>query len=296
MKYIITGGSGHISKPLALALLDAGHQVTVVGRNAAHLDELVGKGARVAIGSVEDVPFLTKAFAGADAVYLMTPPNFTTNDTKGFYEQVAKNYAQAIKGSTIRYAVNLSSIGAHLAEGVGPVNGLYRGEQVLNKLEGVHVKHLRPSYFYYNLYSNIDLIRNMGIMGGNFSIAANKFPIVDPADIAQAAAEELLQLNFTGNSFRYIASDETGTDAIAKTIGQAIGKADLQWVHFTDEQAYNGMLQAGLSEDLARNYIEMGNAMNSGIMFEDYWKNHPGKPGKTSLADFARTFATVYSA
>ncbi len=43
MNYVITGGAGHISKPLAEALLAAGHQVTVIGRNAANLQELVSK-------------------------------------------------------------------------------------------------------------------------------------------------------------------------------------------------------------------------------------------------------------
>ena len=37
MKYVITGGAGHISKPLAEKLLKAGHDVTVVGRSAENL-------------------------------------------------------------------------------------------------------------------------------------------------------------------------------------------------------------------------------------------------------------------
>ena len=59
MKYVITGGAGHISKPLTEKLLAAGHAVTVIGRNAENLKELVAKGAKAAIGSVEDVQFLT---------------------------------------------------------------------------------------------------------------------------------------------------------------------------------------------------------------------------------------------
>jgi len=38
----------------------------------------------------------------------------------------------------------------------------------------------------------------------------------------------------------------------------------------------------------------MGHAMQSGIMFEDYWKHHPDKLGKTKLEDFAQIFAAVY--
>ena len=62
MKYVITGGAGNTSKPIAEKLLAAGHGVTVIGRNPAHLAELTGKGATAAVGTVEDPVFLNKVF------------------------------------------------------------------------------------------------------------------------------------------------------------------------------------------------------------------------------------------
>jgi uncharacterized protein YbjT (DUF2867 family) len=166
----------------------------------------------------------------------------------------------------------------------------------LNKLEGVNILHLRPSYFYHNLLSNVGLVKQAGIMGGNFAIDNNKFPIVDPQDISAAAFEELTSLKFTGHSVRYVVSDEVSTDAIAKAIGSAIGKPDLAWVKFPDDQALQGMLQAGLSKEVAENYVEMGVALHSGKMAEDYWKNRTGKLGKVKLNDFAKVFAAIYGA
>jgi len=179
---------------------------------------------------------------------------------------------------------------------VGPVSGLHLAENALNELQDVNILHLRPAYFYYNLYSNIGLIKNAGIIGGNFKIDEPKFPIVSPDDIAAIAAEALLALNFKGHTVRYIASDEVSTAQIAETLGKAIGKEDLQWIPFTDEQSFEGMKQAGLPEEIAKNYVEMGAAVNSGLMSEDYWKNHPSTLGKTKLADFAQAFAAAYNA
>ena len=133
-------------------------------------------------------------------------------------------------------------------------------------------------------------------MGGNFAIDNNKFPIVDPQDITAAAFEELTSLKFTGRGVRYIVSDEISTDAIAKTVGRAIGKPDLAWVKFEDEQSLQGMLQAGLSKEVAENYTEMGAALHAGKMTEDYWKNRTGKLGTVKLDDFAKVFAAIYSA
>ena len=168
MQYVITGGAGHISKPLALQLLKAGHTVTVIGRKPENLKVLTDAGAKAAIGSVEDVAFLTQTFQGADAIYTMVPPINTQTDWKGYIGSIGENYTKAIKASGVKYVVNLSSIGAHLAEGCGPVSGLYRVEHSLNTLTEVHIKHLRPAYFYYNLLSNIGLIKGMGIIGSNF--------------------------------------------------------------------------------------------------------------------------------
>ncbi len=295
MKYIITGGAGNISKPLALQLVKAGHSVTVIGRNEANLKTLTDAGAKAAIGSVEDLAFLTASFTGADAVYTMVPPVHVVTDWKAYIGQIGENYAAAIKAAGVKYVVNLSSIGAHLPEGVGPVSGLYRVEKALNTLHDVNIKHLRPPYFYNNLLANIGMIKGMGIIGANFSVAEGRFPIVAPADIAAVAAEELLQLSFTGHSVRYLASDEVSTDKIASVLGKAIGKPDLKWVAFTDEQALAGMIQAGLPEEIAKNYAEMNHAIQTGKMFEDYFKNRPAVSGNVKLETFAQTFASIYN-
>jgi len=297
MNYVVTGSLGNISKPITIALVKAGHDVTVITSKNDRVKEIEALGAKAAVGSVDDAVFLQKAFAGADVVYTMVPPNFATPDIKAHIGQVGKYYTDAIKANpSVKHVVNLSSIGAHLPSGVGPVSGLYRAEQALNTLQNVAIKHLRPGYFYNNLLSMIPMIKHMDVIGSNFGVNDNKFPLTCPPDIAAAAVEELLQLNFTGHTARYIVSDETSTPQIASTLGKAVGKPALQWVKFTDEQALGGMLQGGLPEDMAKNYVEMGQSIQSGAMSEDYWKHHPASLGKTKLEDFSHTFADAYSA
>jgi uncharacterized protein YbjT (DUF2867 family) len=291
MKYVITGGAGHISKPLALKLLEAGHEVTVIGRDAAHLKELTDKGAKAAIGSVEDTAFLEKAFAGAEAVYTMVPPNFEVANMKQHIGQIGKNYAAAIKANNIQYVVNLSSIGAHLAEGAGPISGLYIVENAMNKVDA-NILHLRPAYFYHNFFNLASMIKHMNVMGSNFG-GDSKFIMTDPGDIAEVAAEALHRLDFKGHEVRYIASDERTVDEIASVLGSAVGKPDLKWTVFSDEQAVGGMLQAGLPEEIAKNYGEMGHAFNTGEASSDYWQHRP-QLRKRKLEDFAREFAEVY--
>ncbi|MFT3936768.1 MAG: NmrA family NAD(P)-binding protein [Chitinophagaceae bacterium] len=294
MKYVITGSIGNISKPITEALVKAGHDVTVVTSSAGRTKEIEALGAKAAVGSIEDQAFLNKTFAGADVVYTMVPPKWDAKDWKGYIGKIGENYAAAIKQNNIKYVVNLSSQGAHMPEGCGPVSGLYRVEQALDKLTDVNIKHLRPAYFYNNLFSNLGLIKNLGIIGANYSTTGKTFVIVDPSDIAAVAIEALLNKNFSGHSVVYIASDEVSTNEIAATIGKAIGKPELPWVEFSDEQSLQGGIQAGLTEEVSSNYAEMGRALRTGAMAEDYWKHKPAL-GKVKLADFAKKFAAVYN-
>lgn len=293
MKYVITGSLGHISKPLAQNLIAKGHEVTIITSNHKNEAAIKALGAKPAVGWVEDVKFLNETFKDHDAVYTMVPPKMDADNWKEWIGNIGKNYATSVKDAGIKYVVNLSSVGAHMPEGCGPVSGLNRAEEALNALTDVNIKHLRPAYFYHNLLAQTGMIKNAGMMGGNFG--ADVFPMVHPADIAKIATEELLNLSFTGHSVRYIAGDEKNGDTLSATIGNAIGKNNLPWIIFSDEQNYDGMLQAGLSGEVAKNYTEMGKAIRTGEMSEDYFKNKPIL-SDIKLNDFAKEFAAAFNA
>jgi uncharacterized protein YbjT (DUF2867 family) len=294
MKYVITGSLGNISRPIVEKLVSAGHDVTVISSQPAKQAEIEALGAKAAIGSVEDVAFLTETFKGADAVYTMVPPTWTAPDWKAHIQKIGENYAQAIRGSGVKRVVNLSSMGAHMEEGCGPVSGIFRVEKALDSLENVDVLHLRPAFFYYNFLANVPMVKHMGIIGANYG-EGTTIPMTDPADIAEVAASALLDRSFSGKSFRYIVSDQKTTHEVAATLGAAIGKPELPWVDFKDEDAIAGMVQAGLPEESARNYAEMGTALRSGEMAADLRNHADYAKGKVSLADFSKVFAGAFA-
>lgn len=296
MNYVITGSIGHISKPVVEKLTAAGHTVTVITSTAARVADIEALGAKAAVGSVTDAAFLTTTFAGADAVYLMIPPTYTATDWYTYQQQVADNYVAALKANSIKNVVLLSSIGAHLRKGVGPVDGVGYLEDELLKLEGINAKFIRPSFFYYNLFAQINMIKNAGIMGSNGGSGDDKIVLVDTNDIADVVADALLKLDFTGISIQYIASDIRTYNEIAAVLGNAIGKPGTPWVLFTDEQSEQGMLQAGLPKTNVEGYITMGQSQRSGLMQADFLANPPAQLGKVKLEDFAKGFAAAYNA
>lgn len=290
-KYVITGSLGNISKPIVEGLLANGNKVSVITSNADREKEIQALGATPLKGDVFDSAFLENAFAGADAVYTMIPPIWKTDDWRASQNAVGENYIKAIKKNRITHVVNLSSVGAHLGNNCGPVDGLYDFEQMLNVVPGLHVKHLRPAYFYHNLLGQIPMIKNNGIMGGNYG-GTDKLLLVHPRDIAQVALEELLSLSFTGSSHRYIIGDERPGKEIAEVLGKAVGR-EIPWVVFSDEDQQNGMLQAGLPPAIATQYAIMGHALSDGSMQGDV-RAHKPEYTSTKLEDFSKEFAGAF--
>src|SRR5258706_8563328 len=292
MKITLTGSLGNISKPLAEILIKNGHNVTIISRDSKKAGDIETLSAKAAIGSVSDVAFLTDAFKGADAIYTMVPPNWGVSNYRQYIAATGKNYLEAIKASGVKRVVNLSSIGAHLSGGTGPIAGLYDVEHTLNTLDGIAIKHLRAGIFYINFFFDIGIIKNMGIMGNNYG-EKTKLIMTHPRDIAAAAALEL-QGSFEGKSHRYVVSDEREISQIVKILGTAIDKPELPWVQFSDKETLAGMTSAGMSDAIARTYVEMGTAINSGILFEDFNQHRPDLWGSTKLVDFVKEFAAVY--
>ncbi len=289
MKITITGSLGKISRPLAIQLVQAGHAVTVISSQENKRGSIRAVGAETAIGSVMDQSFLSSAFSGADAVYTMIPPNLQATEFRKYASGIAEKYAAAIRKSGVRRVVNLSSIGAHLDSGTGQIIGNHDAEAILNQLDQVSVTHVRACFFYTNFYGNVNMIRNMGIIGSNYP-GNSRLVMVHPEDIAMAVAEEL-QKTTGQNSVRYISSDERRIQEAATVLGKAVGIDALPWVEFTDEQLKAGLMQAGISEEIAGLFAEMGRAIRSGILWGDYDANHIMPSGTHKLESFAKEFA-----
>ncbi|MEW6684329.1 MAG: NAD(P)H-binding protein [Nitrospirota bacterium] len=293
--YAITGATGNTGKRIAEALLAKGEQVRVVGRSAERLKALVDRGAEAFVASLDDVGATTRAFAGARAVYLMIPPPYAEPDVRGYQNRVGKALSEAVVAARVAHVVNLSSVGAHLAERVGPIKGLHDQEERLNRLAGVNVLHLRPVSFMENVLFNINLIRQAGINGTPLR-ADLAIPMIATQDIAAVATRRLLALDFSGKATQELLGQRDVSMAEAtRILGQAIGKPDLPYVQFPYEEAEKAMVGMGLSPDMARAFIEMYRAFNDGIL-------RPTEPRSaanttpTSFEEFAKTFAAVYAA
>jgi uncharacterized protein YbjT (DUF2867 family) len=319
MKIVVTGSLGNISKPLTQELVQKGHEVTVISSKPEKQLTIEALGAKAAIGTIEDVDFLTATFTGADAVYCMLPPfnYFDPNlDVMETTRRQVGNYTKAIQASGVKHVVHLSSIGAHTDKGNGLLAFHHLAESIFKELPSdVSVIHMRPMGFFTNLYDFKDMIKGKGILGRFLTlryfgfmdmitgktglIAANygaddKTGWVSPIDIAEAVAEELT-VPFTGRKVRYVVSEELTCNQIATVIGTAIGKPYLKWALMSDKQMLSGLKMFGLPQERAKGVVEMYAGVHNGLVDEHYNRNKPKVFGKVKMKDFAKEFAVVYN-
>lgn len=285
MKIIITGSLGNIGKPLATELLTKGHEVIVISSNPNKQQAIEKLGAKAAIGKLEDASFLVSTFMGADAVYCMIPFDFNQTDQKAYFQKIGDNYVQAINQAGIRQAVFLSGWAADITTS-------FNIRTLLEKLSDTAVTELRPGSFYSNFYSYIGMIKQYGAIMANYG-GEDKIAFVAPEDIASAAAEELT-IPFKGKKIRYVASEELTCNQAAHSLGEAIGKPDLQWITISDEQFRNSLLQTGMPAQLVDDLVRMQAATHSGVVYENYLQHRPVL-GKIKLNEFAKEFANAYN-
>ncbi|HTA60781.1 MAG TPA: NmrA family NAD(P)-binding protein [Candidatus Baltobacteraceae bacterium] len=259
---VILGASGNTGSIIANFLLSNGEKVRVVGRDAGRLQRFVRKGAEAFTADLSDAAALTKAFDGARAAYLMLPPLNSREEQERESDAIAK----AARESGLRYAVHLSSYGAHVPKGTGPVTGLHSSEQKLNAIGDLNVLHLRAAYFMENNMAAIGMIRGMGLFG-HALLPELRLPMIATRDVGDYAASRLLDLDFSGKQTRELLGERDLSMAEATAlIGRGIGKPDLRYEQFSYDQLGQALAQMGFSPKKAAVYIEMFEAINAGLL------------------------------
>lgn len=291
--YAIMGATGHIGLALTEKLLKNGHKVRAIGRDKNKLQMSKEKGAEIINSSFDDVSALTEAFKGCNAIFSFIPPGYNADDLGAFQDKIGEAIKQALMKSKVQHILNLSSIGANLSDGTGPIKGLHRHEKRLNSLPNINILHLRPAYFMENFLWDIPSIKNTGILGSPIN-SDLPIPMIATRDIGLKAADLLIFLHFTGHTVvELVGPREVTMKTAAAVLGKAIGKSDLKYLQLPYSEAEKKMLTAGMKPDLVKQMIEMYKAFNEGNI-ELTQQMKPDQRGKTTLEDFSKIFAQAY--
>lgn len=284
MRIVINTPNSHIGRPLTEAVLAAGHQVTIINRKPDNVADLVGLGAQLVTGSIDDAAVLDAAFAGADTLFWLTPPVYQP----GYFawvDQLTALASAAAQRHGIQRVVVLSSIGAGNGAGSGPIGKLLDVENAFRAV-AQHVTALRPGYFMENLFNELPTIAGAGAIYG--ALPADKaIPWVATRDIGAKAAEVVLDPTWSGHRIVGVhgAADLSWRE-VAGIVSEAIGRP-VSYVPVSLEQAKAGMVQAGVPDFVIELFIPMLNALSTWTP-ADVEPRTADSTTATTLATFAR--------
>ena len=259
--FVIAGVSGHVGSVAAGELLAKGKKVKVLVRDGKKGEAWSKRGAEVAVGELGDESFLTSALKGATGFFTLLPMDFAATDIDAYQRKLGTSIANAVKASGVPHVVLLSSVGADLPTGTGPIKGLHHLEGYL-RATGVKLTAIRAGYFQENVGNSIAPARDAGIFP-NFTPSADyPMPMIATKDIGHLVAESLLapagkseivDLHGPAYSIRQVA------EHLGKRLGKTLTVVDIPAAGHLE--AYK---QAGLPPALAASYTEMNAGFASG--------------------------------
>jgi uncharacterized protein YbjT (DUF2867 family) len=215
------------------------------------------------VGSLEDREFLRAALVGAAGFFCLLPPNYAAEDFFGSQKRTADEIAGAVTASGVPRVVMLSSMGADLAVGTGPIKGLHYLENALRGT-GTKLVAIRASYFQENVANVLPAARQAGIYPNFLPAGDFAIPMVATKDIGRLAASLLREppersevVDLVGPPY----SARQVSDALGKALGKALRVVDIPAGGHVD-----ALMQAGLARGLAEVMAEMYGAIGAGLI------------------------------
>ncbi|HEY7610225.1 MAG TPA: NmrA family NAD(P)-binding protein [Alphaproteobacteria bacterium] len=281
--YVVTGASGNTGAVVADTLLKAGKPVRVVVRDAAKGETWKKRGAEVALATFDDAAALTRAFARASGLYLMTPPLDRSQDMVAERAPMIAALVKAAKDAAVPHVVALSSIGAQHAAGTGPIVSLHDLE---TRLAGAGLRRtvLRPGSFAENWGDMIPVAQAQGVLPAMMT-PERRIPTVATPDIGRAAAAALLDPPATSRIVALAGPRDVSPAEVATALATLLGRP-VQVAAVPPEGREAAMREAGLPAKTAALYAEMSGAIDSGLV--DYEGTEVKKRGSETIEETLR--------
>lgn len=289
----VMGATGNTGGKIARGLLDRGVEVRAIGRDPLKLAELERAGAQVFVGDSRDPELLANAFRGAAAAYTLLPTDRRASDYRGSQREEGEAIAEAIRRSGVNHVVALSCLGADLDAPTGVIQGLHEQELRLNGIDGLNVLFLRPVSFFENFYDAFESIRDHGMIVDSV-VPDLKIPMVASRDVADAAIDALAAPDWDGVAHReLIGPRDMSYREATRIIGERIGNPDLQYIQLPYDEMAGLLVDVGMSESFAMQYVEMTRAFNEGVVVPRNGRTTTNST-PTTFEQFADGFGEAY--
>jgi len=274
--YAVAGVTGHTGGVVAETLQAEGQPLRVIVRDEKKVATWKDRGAEVAVAAVDDEAALTRALSGTKGAYVLLPPDAVTTDFFGSRGRMIDAIARAAVNARLPHLVLLSSIGAHLPKGHGPIGALYQAERRFETL-GIGTTFVRASYFLENYGAGLPAAKNDGVLP-SFLPANLTHAVVTTPDIGRTAAQALLD----GPRGRRVVELSGPADVTPADVAAALTELLGRTVHVVEaplDAVVPTFTSFGMSQQMAELYREMYASFIGGITWEGKGERVRGSTG-----------------
>jgi uncharacterized protein YbjT (DUF2867 family) len=259
---VITTPTGTIGSALAEKLRAQGAPARLITRDPSRLPQALRDHAEVVVGSHADPTVLDAALTGADALFVLVPPNFAAAEVTEHYLDFAHPIARAVRAHDVPRLVSVSSLGRGFTLPAGLLSSAWAMDEVLES-SGAAYRSLQPPFFMENLLHQAVTIRDQGM----FVLPADPdapFPAVATADIAAEAAR-LLTTDWVGQEGVAVREPVDHTpQEMAQIMSQALGRPITY--HRATLGDYRAQYEShGASPAILDAMVEMAEAQSAGV-------------------------------
>jgi uncharacterized protein YbjT (DUF2867 family) len=262
---VITTPSGLIGHQVLENLLDSGVELRVVARDRSALPDDVRECVEVIEGSHGDAAVVDEAFAGADAVFWLTPPDPQAPSVEAAYVDFARPAAEAFKRKGVMRVVGVSALGrgTPLAARAGYVTGSLAMDDLI-AASGAAYRALTNPSFMDNIVRQAEAIKTQGMFFSPID-GDRKLPSVATRDIAAAASRLLLDDGWSGvDEVPLLGPEDLSFNDMAEIASEVLGK-DVRFQQTTFEAYKARFLGFGMSDAMAQGMTDMAWAKNEGL-------------------------------
>jgi uncharacterized protein YbjT (DUF2867 family) len=264
---VVTTPTGDIGGKVLANLLESqdGDRVRVIVRDPARLSDAVRERVEVVAGSHGDAEVVDRAFAGADAVFWLVPPDSQAPSMEAAYSGFTRAAAKAFAVHGVGHVVGVSALGRGTA--VADRAGLVTASLAMDDLiagTGVAYRALANATFMENLLGEAASIRENGVFSDTIA-ADRKMPWVATRDIAAAAVRLLLDRSWTGDgSVPVLGPEDLSADEMARIISEVLGRP-VRYERQSLEDFGRTLAGYGLSGAFVEGVVQMQRAKDEGL-------------------------------
>ncbi len=278
---VLTAPTSQIGSQVLGNILGSGQPIRVIARDPSRLPRQARDRVEVVRGSHGDPDVADRAFADADAVFWLVPPDPHADSAEAAYVDFTRPACDAFTRHGVQRVVGISALGRGTTAAAHA--GLVTASLAMDDLiasSGVSYRALTMPSFMDNLLRQVPVIKDRGIFATPVS-GDRKLPSCAVRDIGAAAARLLLDDSWSGNGHvAVLGPEDLSFNDMAQIMSEVLG-TPVRYQQIPAQALKDRLTGAGMSDAMAQATVDMMTAKDRGLDNDE-----PRTPESTTPTSF----------